>query len=91
MSIIQPTYSPDTVMEPIEAFACDLDGRNQVMVPGRDRVTADHELVKRYPTFFRPIEAEGGGIVKYQTEAATDNPGEQRARQRTARTTERET
>ena len=93
MSIIHPEYSPDTVMEPIEPFAADLDGRNIVMVPSRDRVTADHELVRRYPTFFRPVEAAGGGEVKFSTEAATDNPGEHRARGRpaTSRTTEKET
>jgi hypothetical protein len=92
LSIIHPQYTPDTVMEPVEPFAADLDGRNIVMVPNRDRVTADHELVKRYPTFFRPVEGSGGE-VKYETEAASDNPGEHRARQRpTSRgTTEKET
>jgi len=80
MSISTPNYPPGTVMEVSEAFACDLDGRNVVMIPGVDRVTADHELVRRFPRHFRPVEPQ----TTYDVEAATDIPGERRVRSRPA-------
>lgn len=70
--------NPSGVMEATEGFAADIDGERVIVEAGTTRVEADHELVKRYPQFFKPLR------MSYGTEEATANPGERRSRPKAA-------
>jgi hypothetical protein len=68
--------NPSEVMEATENFVTDLNGEQVVILAGTTRVAADHELVKRYPDWFKPLE------LSYRSEDMTAEPGARRNRQR---------
>lgn len=55
-----------------ESFATEVDGVQQSIVAGTTRVWEGHELLKRFPDWFKPITAHFG------VEQATAAPGEAR-------------
>jgi hypothetical protein len=55
-----------------ESFATKVDGVDQSIVAGTTRVWEGHELLARFPEWFKPIKAH------YGVEAATAAPGEVR-------------
>jgi hypothetical protein len=55
-----------------ESFATKVDGVDQSIVAGTTRVWEGHELLERFPNWFKPIDAH------YGVEAATAAPGEVR-------------
>jgi hypothetical protein len=55
-----------------ESFATKVDGVDQSIVAGSTRVWEGHELIERFPNWFKPITAH------YGVEQATAAPGEVR-------------
>jgi hypothetical protein len=74
---LESRYNPSQILEATESFATDDFGERITVHQGITRVTADHELAKRFPQYFRPVEE---GLTYPPVEAATANPGEIRAR-----------
>jgi hypothetical protein len=58
-----------------ETFTIELSGQPQVIHKGITRVRQGHELLKRAPQYFDPIDLS----VQYDVEQATAEPGEKRA------------
>jgi hypothetical protein len=55
-----------------ESFATKVDGVDQSIVAGSTRVWEGHDLLRRFPQWFKPIDAHFG------VEQATAGPGEVR-------------
>lgn len=56
-----------------ETFRAVINGFSDLVTAGQTRVDADHELVRRYPERFAPVESE-----RPEVEQATSAPGEKR-------------
>ncbi len=57
-----------------ETGAVELDGSPVMIQKGHTRVRQGHQLLKRYPEMFEPIDL----FVHYDVEQATAAPGEKR-------------
>lgn len=56
-----------------ESFATEIDGIPYVFNKGRTRVRRGHEVLKRCPDYFEPLDVDAADI-----EAATNEPGGKR-------------
>lgn len=64
----------DEILVATESFSCDMDGVPVTVNAGHTRVRGNDPLVKRYPQWFKPVDAN------YDVEQTTAAPGEKRAR-----------
>lgn len=67
----------DDVYVATDTFATEINGVPQVIHEGITRVRAGHELLKRFPDWFAPVDTG----VDYDVEQATAAPGEKRGEQ----------
>lgn len=64
----------DDVYVATESFNCEIDGVPQAFKRGVTRVRAGHEVLKRNPQYFEPVD----NSVHFDVEQMTAAPGEKR-------------
>lgn len=67
-----PRKREGRIYTPKDSFIADIDGFPTPLVRNRDYVREGHELLRRFPDMFEPME------VTYEVEQATAAPGEKR-------------
>ena len=70
----KPKWGDRDILEAIESFTTEIDGKPYIINAGRSLVRASHSLVRARPEAFRPVK------VHFDVEQATAAPGEKRAR-----------